>query len=82
VSLDCKPGQKRRDVGGAHLGRMRLFVEDDVTTNPVDICFLSAAAVMPRPYEVPHLIEELDLGARSSFWKRDDARWLLSSDWL
>jgi hypothetical protein len=61
---------------------MRLFVEDDVPTNPVDIRFLGSAAVMPRPYEVPHLIEELELGARSSFWKWDDAPWLLSSGWL
>jgi hypothetical protein len=61
---------------------MHLLVEDDVTTNPVDIRFLSAAAVMTRPYEVPHLLEELGLGTQSGFWKRNDALWLLSSDWL
>jgi len=72
VSLDCEPGQKRRDVGGARLGRMGLFVEDDVTTNPVDIRSLRPAAVMPRPYEVPHPIEEL--GARACFWQRNDVR--------
>jgi hypothetical protein len=61
---------------------MPLVVEEDVPTNPVDIRFLSAAAVMARPDEVPHLIEELELGLQPSVWKRDDARCRLSSGWL
>jgi hypothetical protein len=54
---------------------MPLVVEDDVPANPVDIRVLSSGAVMPRPDEVPHPIEEFELGW--SVWKRDDPRWLV-----
>jgi hypothetical protein len=57
---------------------MPLLVEDDVPTNPVDVRLLSSVAVMPRPDELPHLIEEFELDWRWRAWKRDDARWLLS----
>ncbi len=67
VSLDCEPGQKRRDFSGAHLGRVRLSVKHDVTVNPVDVRFLRPAAVMPRPYGVPYPIEELR--RRSMSWR-------------
>jgi len=77
VALDREPSQKRRNFGGAHLGRVRLSVEHDVTANPLDIRLLGPAAVMPRPDEVPHPIQKLELGARSSVWKRHDLWCLL-----
>ena len=77
AALDREPGQKRRHFRGAHLGRVRLSMEHDVAANPVDIRLLGPAAVVPRSDDVPHPIQELELGASATVWRRDDLWCLL-----
>src|SRR5713226_7588115 len=54
-------GQERGDLGGAHLSRVALPVEEDVPLDPVDIRLLGAPAVvsgaarLAAPVEKPRL---------------------------
>ena len=51
-------GQKRFNLGSAHVFRMLLVVEQDESADPVDIGLFGAEAVMLGPDFVADLIEE------------------------
>jgi hypothetical protein len=59
--VDGEKRQKPRDFGDAHLGRMRLAVEDDVAADPVDVGLFGPPAVMPGTNRIAHAIEQLRL---------------------
>ena len=54
-------GQEGGDLGGAHLSRVALAMEEDVTRDPLDVRLLGASAVLPGadgladPVEKPRL---------------------------
>ncbi len=46
IAVDGQIAQEARDLGGAHLGRMALAVEDDVAPDPSDVGLLRAEAAV------------------------------------
>ena len=48
VALGRKPTEERRDLRGAHLGRMALVVMQDEVADPEPVGFLRAPAVVTR----------------------------------
>src|SRR6185436_16143237 len=54
--------QETRHLGRPHLGWMTLAVEEDIATDPCDVCRFRASAVMAKPSGGPHAVEQARLG--------------------
>ena len=65
-----QPAEKRRDLRCAKLSGMPPAMEHNEAPDPMDIGVLGPPAVVPRPYRVPHPIEQLR--ARPGVGERND----------
>ena len=59
VALDRKVSQERADLFFAHRVRMAFVVEDDETSNPIDVSLFGADAVMLNAQMPADAVEEL-----------------------
>lgn len=58
VALDREVIEKRSHLGRAHVARVPLAGEKDKATDPVQVRFLGAQAVVPLAQRVAHLVEQ------------------------
>jgi hypothetical protein len=59
ATLRREPRQKRGDLGGAHVRRMPLAMEENVPPNPIGVGVLGSPAVMFCANRLTNAIEQL-----------------------
>jgi hypothetical protein len=58
VALDGPRAQEPRDLGGPHVGRVALVVEEDVAPDPADVGLLRAEAAVAGAQRRPDAIQQ------------------------
>ena len=63
MAFDGEGRQELGDFSGAHLRRVSLAMEHDITTDPVDVRLLGPTTVVTGANRVTHSIEQFRSGS-------------------
>src|SRR4029453_5961123 len=61
LAVNGERGQECADLGGAHLHRMALALEEDIALDPVDVRLFRTAAIVPGRDGLAHAVEKARL---------------------